>query len=341
MSDRLLLLLALAGCVTPSPDAPKGGDAEDSEPLLVDSEAPVDSEPAPVEDSEPADSPAEESDEPVSEELCDNLPALPRTGTMLRYTPGCEDFTFDAAGHHVCIGASGLFYYTEKAPNSTTQQPPRMAGMVRGTRFLPNGDVLVADADNGAVWRVVPGGGRVLAAAVAQPNGIVVAQDGTAYIATTTGWVHRIDGATGEHVQLVEVGVSCDGIALSPDDSILYVNTEFGAVKKIALLPNGTVGPVQQHANIQIGLSLLDGMTTDSCGNLYVTVMSGKIWRVAPDGTTELAIDVPGGLLSITPAVNFGSGWGGWERNSLYVALFTGGLYEVDMGVPGRRDPHW
>jgi DNA-binding beta-propeller fold protein YncE len=337
-----LLWVGLSACVTTSATDvdthPADTEASNETDLVEDTELLDDTE---VLDTEVVDTETSDTDVPFDELSCDNLAEAPLTGVWLRYTPACEDFTFDGDGNHVAVAGSGLVSYTAKAPNSTTQEGPRIPGSARGTRFLPNGHLLVADPDSGTVWRMVPGGGRELAASIAQPNGIVVGADGTAFISSSIGIVHRIDGATGVHTELIDVSVSTDGIALSPDEDILYVNTEFGGVKSFTLGPNDEPGPVLDFAQIPTGLSLLDGMTTDMCGNLYVTVMSGKVWRVTPDGDAELLITVPGGLFSITPALNFGSGHGGWSRTSLYITSFTGGVYEVEIGVPGRMDPNW
>jgi outer membrane protein assembly factor BamB len=344
-------------CVTSTvpTDKSPGNDPADTE-VAVDSESPtepvdpadsdppadaVDSDPADPVDSETSDSDADvDTDPPAPTGPCDQLLPLPRTGSWLSFTPACEDFTFDAMGNHVAIeGSSGLLAFTQKQANTTTRQGPSIPGAARGTRYLPNGDLLIADPDSGTVWHVVPGGGRQALSAIADPNGIVVDQQGRAYISSGTGDVYRVDAAAGTTEFIADVGASSDGIALSPDEDVLYVNTEWGNVKRMTLGPGDQVGPVQQHASIPIGFSLLDGMTTDVCGNLYVVVMSGRVYRVTPDGVVELAIDVPG-LPFITPALNFGSGVGGWSSTSLYVALFVGGVYEVEMGVQGRVDPH-
>jgi sugar lactone lactonase YvrE len=83
-------------------------------------------------------------------------------------------------------------------------------------------------------------------------------------------------------------------------------------------------------------------MTTDVCGNIYAVVMSGAVWRITPSGEKEVVIrldeDAPEGQ-AIT-AINFGSGAGGWKADHLYVSSFYHGIYELDMGITGKPEPH-
>ena len=85
-------------------------------------------------------------------------------------------------------------------------------------------------------------------------------------------------------------------------------------------------------------------MTADICGNIYVVDMSGVIIRVTPSGEPEVAVTVGSGdvweMGEMIPAVNFGSGYGGWKSDHLYVISFSQGIYEVDMGVAGKPEPH-
>jgi hypothetical protein len=47
---------------------------------------------------------------------------------------------------------------------------------------------------------------------------------------------------------------------------------------------------------------------------------------------------VPGGVF--ISAANFGSGFGGFERENLYVMNLNGGVFEIEMGIPGKWEPH-
>lgn len=80
-------------------------------------------------------------------------------------------------------------------------------------------------------------------------------------------------------------------------------------------------------------------MTADACGNLYTVEMRGLVWRIPPDfSATEIVFEVPG--FSGIPALNFGSGIGGWDADTLYVMDFLGKLYAAPLGVPGKWEPY-
>lgn len=82
-------------------------------------------------------------------------------------------------------------------------------------------------------------------------------------------------------------------------------------------------------------------MTADACGNIYIAQRSGLVWRVDPDGKTEVWLDLSGAVLT---DINFGSGRGGWRRTATYVMSVGGtlgaGLFEAEIGLPGRLDAY-
>lgn len=166
------------------------------------------------------------------------------------------------------------------------------------------------------------------------PNDAIVRADGTIFMTDPDyglpaqdheigfNGVYRIDGAGVVH--LVDDGrVLPNGIALSPDETILYVAdngaselwsyavADDGATSEGALLTATEPGP--------------DGMTVDDGGNLYVTTSAGIDVRHA-DGTPWGVIPIPE-----TPA---NCAFGGPDRNVLYVTARTG-LYRVQLTIPG------
>ena len=84
-----------------------------------------------------------------------------------------------------------------------------------------------------------------------------------------------------------------------------------------------------------------DGMTTDVCGNVYMTDHFGPLLRIDPDGNVEVAADFSGTGTQYTPAVRFGSGVGGWDEQTLYVmSQGTNTVFAVEVGVLGMTLPH-
>ena len=134
--------------------------------------------------------------------------------------------------------------------------------------------------------------------------------------------------------------MSTDGVTFGPNLRDLFWNTEMGVVAKLTLDGSGNVvSAPTAFANLP-GVFMY-GMTTDVCGNVYAVDMGGRIMRINPNGQVIEYAD----LTSFWPfisAVNFGTGVGGWERDHLYVMdIGAGGLFEIDAGVPGKREPHW
>jgi len=159
-------------------------------------------------------------------------------------------------------------------------------------------------------------------------------------------------------------GVSLDGIGFSPDYKRLYIDTELGYLSYLPVKEDGTPGEYVVMANLgaangsqtQGGPAMLDGLTVDECGNIYVVQMTGTIWRVSPDSTEsnpkfEKVVSIapttstsspggPGGGVNFF-AVNFGSGVGGWKADALYIMnMMADCVYEVVIGVNGASQPH-
>ncbi len=83
----------------------------------------------------------------------------------------------------------------------------------------------------------------------------------------------------------------------------------------------------------------LDGIGVDACGYVYLAeYRTGKVYRVTPDGSAAVElITLPSGWI---PNVSFGSGLGGWDSNTLYIAdRDSGRVFGLDIGLPGRPTP--
>lgn len=156
------------------------------------------------------------------------------------------------------------------------------------------------------------------------PNDLAIRSDGTIYFTDPTfgvseeereldfAGVYRID-PTGE-LYLVYDGFSLpNGVALSPDESALYVNdSETGSVIRFELTENGEAVNMQEFANIG-GMSEMggaDGMITDSDGRLYTTGPNGLI--VFNENGTEIArVEFDQQITNVE--------WGDEDGNSLFV----------------------
>ncbi|MEZ4235746.1 MAG: SMP-30/gluconolactonase/LRE family protein [Myxococcota bacterium] len=280
---------------------------------------------------------------PWSEDVdCSLLLDPPLTATRYNWVPGSEDFTFSADGELLNVSGGGLKATPFGGPS---QLLVPLSAEPRGARLLPDGRLALAVAADGAILLVDPatGGQQIAASGVNNPNGIAVAPDGRIYTATSNGQVVRVDPASGAVDVVVDLpGNSFDGIVFSPDYRRLYFDEEFGQIHYVDVDAQGDLGEPHLGGRIPLGgggFSILDGMAVDACGNLYVAEMNGTVWRVRTDGTVEDLVDVGG--VAIIPALNFGiAPVGGWRETALYVITFTGSIYEIEVGVPGKWEPH-
>ena len=276
---------------------------------------------------------------------CNNLPTLPFVAKLVAEIPSSEDFVFDKDGYLVQFTWEGVVEETAYDGDSVILTKIDNLG-AQGTRFLSNGDLIVTDAAKNQLVRIHPNGSyEPVAMGLSDPNGIAVHLNGTVYVTSATGRIYRFDPVANTYDVVIEkLNCSFDGITFSPDYKTLYFNEERGTIHKAAVNPDGTLQPDEILAVLEQRTDFLDGMTADSCGNVYSVDMGGVIWRITPTGEIALAVEIADEsgdpMHAITPAVNFGSGYGGWKATHLFIMSFDGGLFEAAMGVPGKPEPH-
>jgi len=167
------------------------------------------------------------------------------------------------------------------------------------------------------------------------PNDVVVRTDGAIYFTDppygvqdaerelTFQGVFRLSPGSGELTLLVSDLVRPNGLALSPDERVLYIaDTQRNLVRAYDVNPDGTLGSGRDFAP---GVSNPDGMKVDSEGRLYVAAMTG-IEVYAPNGKHVGTISVPE-----RPA---NCGWGDADWKSLYITARTS-LYRVRLNATG------
>jgi hypothetical protein len=334
----LLISCAGAGVVdfTPAvPDDPKDytpnapdnpfGDLTDT---ALETDAPIDTD-VPIDTNNPT---------PVVHD-CSSLPPAPTTWTELNHISPSEEFAFDAYGNLVNLadGLNTLLLtpYTGPAQIVTTYQADDLAGIT----ILPNGDVVQADEARGILVQFGMDGSRVdLLTNIYSPNSVAVGADGHVYT-TAFDQIWEVDPATGDSYMIYELdGLDLDGLAFDPTFNTLYFNHDSGGtVGAFDLVGTGVVTNERIVAQINSG-GELDGAAMDECGNLYVVVTNGRIYRVFPDGTQELFVTISGSWN--TTSLHFGSGIGGWEQDHLYVMSRAGSVFELDVAIRGRSEPH-
>jgi gluconolactonase len=181
------------------------------------------------------------------------------------------------------------------------------------------------------------------------PNDVIVASDGSIYFTDPTGgrtakWgverepeldftgVFRYPPDDGEGLELVGKFEFPNGLCLSPDESILYVNeTPRQRILAFDFGPGGTIANRRVFADRiePAELGTVDGMQCDEHGNVWVTA-PGAIWIYTPAGERLGGIAVPDRPLNLH--------WGGDDWSWLFVTG-TNGLYRFKTKVRPNREP--
>jgi gluconolactonase len=133
-----------------------------------------------------------------------------------------------------------------------------------------------------------------------RPNDVVVKSDGAIYFTDpwtspevpqqwdlTFAGVYRVTPDLGTLSLLVDNFIIPNGIAFSPDESVLYVNdSRRGHIRAFDVMPNGMLAKQSDRVFADLRGSepgVPDGMKVDSQGNVYCGG-SGGIWILDPQG---------------------------------------------------------
>ena len=137
--------------------------------------------------------------------------------------------------------------------------------------------------------------------------------------------------SSGEVMLLADDLIGPNGLALSPDDVLLYVaDTERSHIRSFRVGAGWTVSGGEVLAEIPSeGDEVPDGMKVDVEGNIFCTGKGG-IWVLSPDGTFLCHIRVP------ETAANLA--WGDADARTLYITADTG-LYRLRCRTVGYT-PH-
>lgn len=177
------------------------------------------------------------------------------------------------------------------------------------------------------------------------PNDAVVKSDGAIYFTDPpyglrrgdvreldVEGVYRIDPKTGS-VDRVAFGFEKpNGLAFSPDESILYVASSDRAsrlVRAYDVLPDGGLARERVFCDCSNdGNGAPDGIKVDVAGRLYVSC--NGVWVFSPDGVYLGEIPVPESVANIA--------WGDPDWKGLYITARTS-LYRVRLETPGIPVP--
>jgi gluconolactonase len=219
------------------------------------------------------------------------------------------------------------------------------------TRDL-QGRLVACEHDTRRVTRQEPDGSVTVIANSFQgrrlnrPNDVVVKSDGSIYFTDPNGgfvpeqWdlafagVYRVSADLGTMTLLVDNFVQPNGLAFSPDESVLYIiDSRRSLIRAFDVLPNGMLA--KQTDRVFADLKGTepgnpDGMKVDTAGNIY-SGGTGGIWILDPQGKRL------GRIVHGYPATT-NIGFGGDDWKTLY---FTGRttLGAVNVKIAGLPVP--
>jgi gluconolactonase len=293
-------------------------------------------------------------DSPGLRELVDETVELRRLATGFTFTEG-----------PVWVRSEGALHFSDMPENKRRRWHP-----ADGVREVPDGGNrcngmavdgggarLVCEGLSGHVVRESRDGDSEVIAShydgrgLNGPNDIIAASDGSA-IFTDPPWgrtsnkigrirdreldfcgVFRIPPDRAELQLLVGDFNEPNGLCLSPDETLLYVNDSAEAHIRVF-----DVGPGYELSGGRVFAAgirdadtpgVVDGMKADALGNIYVTGPGG-IWVFAPDGARLGIVGVP----EVPANLN----WGDEDWRTLYITARTS-IYRVRMSVAGNRVP--
>jgi gluconolactonase len=186
-----------------------------------------------------------------------------QTARRMKYTPGqgvtlAKDKTNEANG--LTRDLQGRLLAAEHLTRRVTRTEPDgsitvVANSFQGKRLLRPNDVVVKS--DGAIYFTDPGGPLA-------PEQWDVTVNG----------VYRVSADLGSMSLLVEDMIGPNGLAFSPDESVLYVDdSRRRHVRAFDMLPNGTLAKQTSRVFADLGgpePGVPDGMKVDSAGNVYV-----------------------------------------------------------------------
>ena len=213
----------------------------------------------------------------------------------------------------------------------------------------PQGRLIACEHSSRRVTRVEPDGSITVVAnsyrgwRLNRPNDVVVKSDGSIYFTDPItlnvesdldfAGVYRVSPDLGTINLLVRDFVLPNGLAFSPDESVLYINdNRRGHIRSFSVEPTGLLALATDRLFIEIKGDQSgepDGMKTDVEGNVYCTGPGG-IW-IMDDSGKHLGIIPTGRTTNI--------GWGGEDWKTLYFTTrHTIGCIQLKIpGVPVPR----
>ena len=256
------------------------------------------------------------------------------------FTSGIEGPACDAAGNLYAVNYERQHTIGKVTPDGAesvfVELPTGSIG--NGIRFNSEGFMFIADYTNHNVLKVDMETREISVHAheptMNQPNDLAIGANDILYASdpnwnASTGQIWRVD--TDGKVTLLEADMgTTNGIEVSPDEKVLYVNESAQRnVWAYDLSPEGDVS--NKRLLIQFPDFNMDGMRCDIEGNLYITRHGkGTVAKLSPAGEVLLEVQLTGKLCT-------NIAFGGADGRTCYVTMADRGNVEVFRAdLPGR-----
>lgn len=252
--------------------------------------------------------------------------------------------SFQYAQSPLWVAKTGVLLFTD-FPNNLIYQltPPTTTASYRtnsngsnGLALDPAGNLVVCELTTRQVSRRDAGGAYSPLASTYQgkqlngPNDVVVRSDGVIYFTDpqpqqlTFEGLYRLAPGTSTLTLLDQTMKYPNGLALSPDEKILYVAAALDS--KVYKFPVNADGSLGTRSDFATGLGSVDGLAVDDAGNVYAAFAAGvRVFKA--DGSMRGSLAVPEQPANL--------GFGGSDRKTLFISARTS-LYQVTLRVPGR-----
>ena len=285
-----------------------------------------------------------------SESQALNLEAIIAPNTKVEKIAGGFKFTEGPVWH-----PEGFLLFSDLPANTIYQWQPNQkteifrqpSGKANGNALDNSGRLVTAEHENrrlsltekdGQITTLVS---NYRGKKLNSPNDLVVKSDGSIYFTDPPFGIKPEQEELGFYgvyrlapdrtlTLLVDDFVRPNGIALSPDETKLYVNdSQEGQIRVFEVKADGTLDNGKLFAQLEppSKAGTADGMEVDIKGNVYSTG-AGGIWIFSPNGKLLGIIETP------EPPANLA--WGDEDYQTLYITAKSS-LYRIRLQVSGVR----
>jgi gluconolactonase len=265
--------------------------------------------------------------------------ALRELGSGFTFTEGP---VWDPVGNVLIFSDMPADVRRQWSPENGTTEVMRPSNKCNGLAFDAQGRLLVCEHATSSLVRENPDGNREVLAThwgdkeLNSPNDVLVLHDGS-ILFSDPGYgrwpgfgiereqdlsfqgLYRIDPQSGELQLVADDFGQPNGLCMSPDESLLYVNdTDRAHIRVFDNNGDGTFGSSRVFRDAigtgALDAGVVDGMKCDERGNVWVTGPGG-VWVLDPSGGLLGVISIPENVGNLT--------FGGPDWSTLYIAAST------------------